>query len=65
MRKANAERIPNRLDLGESWHAAGDDGRGLNNKKEPLHISLCNGSFAMLLQVHHAADLGGGGGDGA
>ena len=37
----------------------------LPSKKEPLHANLCNGSFTMLLQIHHAADLGGGGGHGA
>ena len=37
----------------------------LPSKKEPLHVISCNGSFGMLLQIHHAADLGGGDGDGA
>ena len=47
------------------FHGRGHSGERHLLQKEPLHVISCNGSFGMLLQIHHAADLGGGDGDGA
>ena len=34
--QSTAEAISNRLDLGEIWHAAGEDGRGLTKQKRAI-----------------------------
>ena len=47
------------------FHERGRSGKRHLLQKEPLHVISCNGSFGMLLQIHHAADLGGSGGHGA
>ena len=43
--QSTAEAISNRLDLGEIWHAAGDDGRGFTKQKRAIARKLVQWLF--------------------